>query len=263
MKTIIAGNWKMNLDRSSGAELAKRLGVAAQELRTTELWIAPPTALLSTVAGALGAYSPVRLGGQNVFWEKSGAFTGEVSAPMLLELGCSFALTGHSERRTLFGETDATAAARTVGALEGGIAAIFCIGETLEERTAGRMKVRLRDQLGALEIALSRDAIKSTLPLLIEEGKLLIAYEPVWAIGTGKVASSTEVEEAHCEIQRLWTEGMNLPTPIILYGGSVTPDNSRELAQVPAVDGFLVGGASLDVSRFAAIFEATRTAAAK
>lgn len=253
MKTIIAGNWKMNLDRPSGVSLAKRLHAAAGELTKTELWIAPPATLLADIRSALGPHSPVMLGGQNVFWEASGAYTGEISAAMLAEAGCSFVLAGHSERRTLFGETDESAAARALGALRGGLTTIFCVGEQLEERLAGDTKTRLREQLGALEKKLLADKIGETLPSLLTQGRFLIAYEPVWAIGTGKVATPSEIHDAHAEILDIWKTGMGLSAPRILYGGSVTPDNFASIIEVDAVDGALVGGASLVHEKFVGI----------
>jgi triosephosphate isomerase len=174
---------------------------------------------------------------QNVHWAPEGAFTGEVSAPMLLELGVSGAIVGHSERRQYFGETDETVARRALAALEHGLRVIACVGESEEERESGQMELVLRLQVEAIAEATG------------ESEQLVIAYEPVWAIGTGKTATPEQAREAHTFINTL------LPVPV-LYGGSVKPDNAEELLSQPDVDGALVGGASLEVESFTAICQA-------
>ena len=178
---------------------------------------------------------------QNVHWEHEGAYTGEVSPPMLLELGVDGALVGHSERRQYFGETDETVARRTLAALEAGLGVIACVGETQEERESGQMEVVLKLQVEALA-----DTVGA-------HENLVLAYEPVWAIGTGKTATPEQAQEAHAFIRSL----LDVP---VLYGGSVKPDNAEELLAQPDIDGALVGGASLDVESFAAICRRARRA---
>jgi triosephosphate isomerase len=174
---------------------------------------------------------------QNVHWAEEGAFTGEISAPMLLELGVSGAIVGHSERRQYFGETDETVARRTAGALEHGLRVIACVGESLEERESGQMELVLRVQVEAIGEAAG------------PHERLVIAYEPVWAIGTGRTATPDQASEAHAYIKGL----LDVP---VLYGGSVKPDNADELISQDGVDGALVGGASLEVESFTAICQA-------
>jgi triosephosphate isomerase len=174
---------------------------------------------------------------QNVHWAEEGAFTGEVSAPMLLELGVTGAIVGHSERRQYFGETDETVARRTAGALEHGLRVIACVGESLEERESGQMELVLRVQVEAIEGAVGAHE------------RLVIAYEPVWAIGTGRTATAEQARQAHAQIKDL----LDVP---VLYGGSVKPENAAELLAEEDIDGALVGGASLDVESFTAICQA-------
>jgi len=192
----------------------------------------------TSLAAAVGRGVPVYA--QNVHWAAEGAYTGEVSAPMLLELGVTGAIVGHSERRQYFGETDETVARRTAAALEAGLRVIACVGESLEERQSGQMELVLR-----LHVESIRDAVG-------QHENLVIAYEPVWAIGTGKTATPAMAQEAHETIKSL----LDVP---VLYGGSVKPENAAELLAQPAVDGALVGGASLDVDSFAAICRAAVT----
>jgi triosephosphate isomerase len=215
---IVVGNWKMY----RGPDPAALAGLDAI--------VCPPfTRLRDCVAAGLATYA------QNVHWESEGAFTGEISAPMLLELGVTGTLVGHSERRQYFGETDETVALRTRGALDAGLDVIACVGETLAEREAGETEDVLRRQLSVLE----------------PHDRLTIAYEPVWAIGTGLTATPETAQEAHAFIKSL------LDRPV-LYGGSVKPDNAAALFAQPDVDGGLVGGASLDIDSFRAICEAAR-----
>jgi triosephosphate isomerase len=210
---IIAGNWKM----FHGPEPSALAGLDAI--------VAPPfTRLRECVDAGLTTYA------QNVHWEPEGAYTGEISAPMLLELGVTGSLVGHSERRQYFGETDQTVALRTRTALAAGLRVIACVGETLEQRERGETEDVLRRQLSVLE----------------PHPNLVLAYEPVWAIGTGLTATPEQAEQAHVFIKSL------LDAPV-LYGGSVKPDNAATLLGQPAVDGALVGGASLDVDSFKAI----------
>jgi len=213
---IVAGNWKMY----RGPEL--------DGLRGLDAIVCPPyTRLRECVDAGLTTYA------QNVHWEAEGAYTGEISAPMLLELGVAGSLVGHSERRQYFGETDETVAKRTRAALDAGLKVIACVGETLAEREGGETEDVLRRQLSVLE----------------PHPSLVLAYEPVWAIGTGLTATPEMAQEAHAFIKSL------LPAPV-LYGGSVKPDNAAALLAQPDVDGALVGGASLDVDSFKAICRA-------
>jgi len=213
---LIAGNWKM----FRGPDPAGLAGLDAV--------ICPPfTRLRDCVEAGLTTYA------QNVHWEPEGAYTGEISAPMLLELGVAGSLVGHSERRQYFGETDEAVAKRAQAALEHGIQVIACVGETEAEREAGETEEVLRRQAGVLEA----------------HEQLVLAYEPVWAIGTGKTATPEQAQEAHALLRTL----IDVP---ILYGGSVKPDNAADLLAQPDVDGALVGGASLDVESFAAICKA-------
>jgi triosephosphate isomerase len=196
--------------------------------------VAPPFVSLGAAVQAL-AGTEVGVFAQNVHWDREGAFTGEVAAPMLKELGVYGAIVGHSERRQHFGETDETVARRAAAALEDGMHVIACVGETLDEREAGRTHEVLRRQVAVLE----------------HDDNLVIAYEPVWAIGTGRNATPEMAEEAHETIKEL----LDLP---VLYGGSVKPGNAAELLAQPAVDGALVGGASLEVDSFVGICRAAR-----
>ena len=229
---LIAGNWKM----FKGPAQA---GAFCRELREADLpddvdvVVCPPYVSLEVAVQAL-AGTEVGVFAQNCHWELDGAFTGEISAPMLQELGVYGTLVGHSERRQWFGETDETVAQRVRTALAQGLHVIVCVGESEAEREAGETDAVLRRQVGVLEA----------------DDNLVIAYEPVWAIGTGKTATPELVQQAHETIKSV----LDLP---VLYGGSVKPDNAAELMAQPAVDGALVGGASLDVESFAAICRAS------
>ena len=226
---LIAGNWKMYKGPAETAEFCIELKRQIPELENLDVAVCPPFASLA-VAVQILAGTDIAVAAQNVHWEDEGAFTGEVSAPMLRELGVYGAIVGHSERRQLFGETDETTAKRARAALDAGLSVIACVGETEAEREAGETEAVLRRQVSALEA----------------EDNLVVAYEPVWAIGTGKSATPEMAQEAHVLIKSL------LAVPV-LYGGSVKPENAAELLALPDVDGALVGGASLDVESFAAI----------
>ncbi len=226
---LIAGNWKMYKGPAETAEFCIELRRRAEEFTWIDIAVCPPFASLG-VAVQLLAGTDIAVAAQNVHWESEGAFTGEVSAPMLRELGVYGAIVGHSERRQLFGETDEGVAKRARAALDAGLSVIACVGETEAEREAGETEDVLRRQVSLLEA----------------EDNLVLAYEPVWAIGTGKTATPEIAQEAHAFIKSL------LDAPV-LYGGSVKPDNAAELLAQPDVDGALVGGASLDVESFAAI----------
>jgi triosephosphate isomerase len=225
---IVAGNWKMFPGPDPHALAARLAGITG-----VDAIVCPPyTSLARCVEAGLTTYA------QNVHWENEGAYTGEISPSMLLGLGVAGSLVGHSERRLYFGETDAGVARRAQAALEAGLGVIACVGETQEERDSGDMETVLRIQVDAI-----RDACGP-------HERLVIAYEPVWAIGTGRTATPETAQEAHAFIKSL------LDRPV-LYGGSVKPDNADELMSQPDVDGALVGGASLDVESFASICQAT------
>ena len=226
---LIAGNWKMYKGPAETAEFCIELRRRAEEFTWIDIAVCPPFASLG-VAVQLLAGTDVAVAAQNVHWEPEGAFTGEVSAPMLRELGVYGAIVGHSERRQYFGETDEDVSKRARAALDAGLSVIACVGETEAEREAGETDDVLRRQVSVLEA----------------EDNLVVAYEPVWAIGTGKTATPEIAQEAHAFIKGL----LDVP---VLYGGSVKPDNAAELLAQPDVDGALVGGASLDVESFAAI----------
>jgi triosephosphate isomerase (TIM) len=226
---LIAGNWKMYKGQGETAEFCVDLRRRLADLEGVEVAVCPPFTSLAVAVQVL-AGTDVAVAAQNVHWEPEGAFTGEVSAPMLRELGVYGAIVGHSERRQFFGETDEGVGRRTRAALDEGLSVIACVGETEEERERRETEDVLRRQLSVLEA----------------EDNLVIAYEPVWAIGTGKTATPEIAEQAHAFIKSL----LDVP---VLYGGSVKPENAEELLSLPAVDGALVGGASLDVDSFASI----------
>jgi triosephosphate isomerase len=233
---LIAGNWKMNRTASETAEFCSLLRRRVEGLAgSVDISVFPPfTSLAAAVSGL--ADTEVAVGAQNVHWATDGAFTGEVSAPMLRELGAYAAIVGHSERRQYFCETDETVALRASAALEAGLFVIACVGELEREREAGETEAVLRRQVGVLS----------------EDDRLVVAYEPVWAIGTGKTATPEQARDAHAVIKGL----LDVP---VLYGGSVTPGNAEELLAQTGVDGALVGGASLDLDSFAAICELAAT----
>jgi triosephosphate isomerase len=222
---LIAGNWKMHKWPSQTVEFCR----AFASPPGVDVVVCPPyTSLREAVEGGLTVFA------QNVHWAREGAFTGEISAPMLSELGVEGTLVGHSERRQYFGDTDESVARRALAALEAGLRVIACVGESEEERTSGQTELVLRLQVESLADSVG------------DPDGLTIAYEPVWAIGTGKTASPEQAQEAHAFVKTL----VGVP---VLYGGSVNPDNAEELLSQPDVDGALVGGASLEVDSFTAI----------
>lgn len=238
-KNIVAGNWKMNLGPKAAIELAQSLKEPAASCQKTEVWVAPAFPSLSNVIKT-AAGSTLKVGAQNVHWEEKGAFTGEASVSMLKELGCNFAIVGHSERRHIFGESDEMVSKRCLAALNSGLPVILCIGETLAQREASETTSVLIKQLEAVTNSVNAELSKL----------LTIAYEPVWAIGTGKVASIDEIADAHDSIDKYWQSVHGDNTPPILYGGSVSPDNFAEIIKVDRVSGALVGGASLSTEKF-------------
>jgi triosephosphate isomerase len=240
-KPFIAGNWKMNLLTAEAIELARAVVAAAEGLEV-EVGIAPTYTAISAVGSVLKG-SKVRLMAQNLFWEDKGAFTGEISAPMIEDLGCTHVIIGHSERRQFFGETDETVNRRLAAALKHGLVPIVCIGETLAEREANRTLQVLEAQVRGGLKGLTAAELKS----------LVVAYEPVWAIGTGKTAGKEQAQEAHAFIRqllgRLYSKDFAAAVRI-QYGGSVKPDNVKELMSMPDIDGALVGGAALKADSF-------------
>lgn len=241
-KPIIVGNWKMNCTISEALELVKRLRVMLSDVRGVEIVIAPPFTALSPVSRALIG-SNMTLAAQNLFWEGKGAFTGEISAEMIMDAGCDYVIIGHSERRQFFAETDDSVNRKVKAALVGGLIPIVCVGETLAEREAGEtfpvIERQLTNGLNDVRISYSED--------------LVIAYEPVWAIGTGRTATPSQAQEVHAYI-RSFLKNVGAAEDIrVLYGGSVKPENIDDLMMEPDIDGALVGGASLKADFFARI----------
>ena len=236
---LIAGNWKMFKDATETEAFCRELLAALGDVEDVDVAVCPPsTSLVQALAGLGG--TAVSVCAQNVHWAESGAYTGEVSPGMLRDLGVAGTLVGHSERRQSFGETDETTARRAKAALEAGLWVIACVGETEAEREAEQTETVLERQVRAIAAEVG-DATEG----------LVLAYEPVWAIGTGKTATPEQAQEAHAFIRSL----IDVP---VLYGGSVKPDNAAELLAQPDVGGALVGGASLDVQSFTAICKAAR-----
>jgi triosephosphate isomerase len=241
---LIAGNWKMNLNLKQAAGLVRSIVSNVHGLRGVEVLVAPPFTLIPAVNKAIGD-STILLAGQNMHWEESGAFTGEVSGNMLKEAGCTHVILGHSERRTLFKETSEIIDLKVRSAIKIGLIPIICIGETLEEREAGKTFEIIETQLN--------ESLKGFKEAKKIPESTILAYEPVWAIGTGKTATPAQAQEVH-EFIRKWIEtnfGSNMSKQIrILYGGSVKPENIKELMSQPDIDGALVGGASLKADSF-------------
>ena len=235
---LIAGNWKMFKGASETAEFCAALRDREAEVEGVDVVVCPPYTSLHHAITVLAGTS-VAVFAQNVHWAGEGPYTGEVSAPMLRELGVTGAIIAHSERRQMFAETDETAALRVEGALDGGLSVIACVGETEAERDAGETEAVVRRQVDALRVVVHEDHLD----------RLAIAYEPVWAIGTGRTATPEQAEEAHALVKSI----LDIP---VLYGGSVKPDNAEQLLAEPDVDGALVGGASLELESFLAICRA-------
>ncbi|GAC1556742.1 MAG: triose-phosphate isomerase [Polyangiales bacterium] len=247
-RPLIAGNWKMFNGGRTGVELAEGCVAFARDLPGVDVVIAPPFTALAAVADTIDG-SPVQLAAQNVYPKDQGAFTGEISGPMLEECGCTWVIVGHRERRQYVAETDSFVAEKAAAALRHELLPIVCVGETLQQREAGEMLRVVKQQVDAF-----LDVIAQT------PKAVAIAYEPIWAIGTGKTAGPTEAEEVHAAI-RSWLEKKSpdlAKRTRILYGGSVKPDNAAALLACPNVDGFLVGGASLDAGSFGAIAKSAR-----
>jgi triosephosphate isomerase len=250
---FIAGNWKMFKTVHETVVFVKELRTAVRDVTGVEIVVAPPFTAVHAAAEA-ARNTNIGVAAQDLYWEKEGAFTGEVSATMVKEAGAEYVIIGHSERRRLFGETDAIVNRKTAAALAADLTPIVCIGETLEEREANatfdvldRQVKEGLDRLSGAQIA-----------------ELVIAYEPVWAIGTGRHATAAQAGEAHAHIRkrlRQWFGGDAADHCHVIYGGSVKPDNIRDLIAEPDVDGALVGGASLEVRSFQEIVARSRSAA--
>jgi triosephosphate isomerase len=244
-RMFIAGNWKMNLDRASAVALATQVAKDASSLEGVDLAVFPPSVYVDAVARVL-AHSKVAWGLQNVYHQPNGAFTGEVSVAMLRDLGCRYVILGHSERRHILGETDQDVNKKVHAVLTGGVTPIVCVGETLGEREAGRTLEVIGRQISGSLAGLTADQMRRT----------VIAYEPVWAIGTGRNATPEQAEEVHLALRNLLETHYNgevAQSVPIQYGGSVKPSNARELLSQPDIDGALVGGASLKAADFMAI----------
>ncbi len=245
-KSLVAANWKMNKTTSEATAAATAV-VAGGPFEGVDVVICPPATSIAYVAAAV-AGSGIGVGAQNVHWESDGAFTGELSTGMILDAGCRYSIVGHSERRSLFGETDLDVQRKSRALLDAGLVPIVCVGETLEQREAGSTESILATQLAA-----SLDGLGGALPTIV------LAYEPVWAIGTGLTATPEQAQEAHRFLRdRLADLGGEAAAAAtrILYGGSVKPANAAELFGQPDVDGGLIGGASLDPASFLAIVAA-------
>lgn len=241
-RPIIAGNWKMNLDRAAAVALAAAVGQRSAGIAGVDLVVFPPSVYLDAVGAAL-AGSSVACGAQNVYDQPNGAFTGEISTAMLVDLGCRYVILGHSERRHILGETNEEVNKKAVSALAAGLVPIVCVGELLAEREAGRTGEAIRRQFDGSLGNLSEAQI----------GRVVLAYEPVWAIGTGKVATPEQAEEVHKDLRKILADRYNAAIAEavrIQYGGSVKASNAAELLAQPNVDGALVGGASLKADEF-------------
>lgn len=243
-KPLIAGNWKMNLDIGDAVKLVQTIGASLKDDTGREVLVAPPFTSLPAVKQAIGK-AKIFLAGQNMHWEMKGAYTGEISGRMLQQVGCTHVILGHSERRTLFGESSEVVDLKVKSAVFLGLIPIVCVGESLEERESGRTFAVLEDQLNA---SLQNFRADELMPV-----STILAYEPIWAIGTGKTASPEQAQEVHVFV-REWIGKTFGPVPArdvrILYGGSVKPSNIKELMSMPDIDGVLVGGASLKAEEF-------------
>lgn len=246
-KPFIAGNWKLNKTVSEALEFITSLKEACQGVSDAEIVAIPPYTALCPMSSLIQD-SPIKLGSQNLFWEDNGAYTGEISIDMLLDVGCSYGVVGHSERRQYFGETNETVNKKIKAALAHGLTPIFCMGESLKERESGKTMEKVESQIleGLVDIGEE------------DSRKIVFAYEPIWAIGTGLTATPEQAEEVHRFIRNILAEkyGNDLSScAIILYGGSVKPDNTFSLLSEKDINGALVGGASLKADSFAEIIK--------
>lgn len=241
-KPFLAGNWKMHKTIPEAVEMVKALKEESPQLTDAELVVIPPYTMLSEVKKVIEG-STIQLGAQNIFWEEKGAFTGEVSPPMLKDAGCQYVTIGHSERRQYFGETNETVNKKIKAALAHELTPIMCIGESLEEREKGNTMDKVETQMNSGLEGLGKDEIR----------RIVIAYEPIWAIGTGVTATPSQAEEIHSFIRKKLTEkyGNEIASyAIILYGGSVKPANTYSILKENNINGALVGGASLEADSF-------------
>src|SRR5216110_1649980 len=250
-KKIVAANWKMNMTQAESERFVETFLRDCGEITDVEVVIVPPFTAIAKVTECLDKAQNIKVGAQNMYWEKNGPFTGEISATLLRDLFVHYVVLGHSERRTLFGETDEMVNRKVRAAHEAKLRPIVCIGETLEQRDKGNVEKILSIQLRGSLAGLNPKELQET----------VIAYEPVWAIGTGRNATPAQAQEAHAFVRRILGEMSNEPTADrirIQYGGSVKPENARELMSQPDIDGALVGGASLDPRSFVQIVKAAR-----
>src|SRR5215470_3407626 len=250
-KKIVAANWKMNMTQAESERFVDSFLRDIGEINDVEVVIIPPFTAIAKVSEALGKADNIKVGAQNMYWEKSGPFTGEISASLLRDLFVHYVVLGHSERRTLFGETDEMVNRKVRAAHEAKLRPIVCIGETLDQRDKGNVEKILSIQLRGSLVGLKPKELQQT----------VIAYEPVWAIGTGRNATAAQAQEAHAFIRRTLREMTDDATAHrirLQYGGSVKPENARELMSQRDIDGALVGGASLDPRSFAQIVKAAR-----
>lgn len=247
-RPFVAGNWKMNLNRRESLDLVQSLVLKAPANSPADIAVCPPFVYVDAVV-QVAHNSHIKVGAQNLYFESSGAYTGEVSGPMVKDIGCDYVILGHSERRAIFGESDEQVNKKLHAALANDLTPIVCVGELLEEREAGKtldvIKSQFQGSLAGLDTA--------------SASRLVIAYEPVWAIGTGKVATPDQAEEVHASLRAMLAEtfGADVADAVrIQYGGSVKPDNASDLMSQPNIDGALVGGAALKADSFLAIIEA-------
>lgn len=250
-KKIVAANWKMNMTQAESERFVQSLLLDLGDITDVEVVIVPPFTAIAKVMEALGASQSIKVGAQNMHWEPNGPFTGEISAALLRDLLVRYVVLGHSERRMLFGETDEIVNRKVRAAHEATLRAIVCVGETLEQRDKGNVEKILSIQLRGSLQNLNEKELQET----------VIAYEPVWAIGTGRNATSQQAQEAHAFIRHTLCEIFDEATADrirIQYGGSVKPENARDLMTQPDIDGTLVGGASLDPRTFTQIVKAAR-----
>jgi triosephosphate isomerase len=250
-KKIIAANWKMNMTQAESAEFVHSLLLDIGDILEVDVVIIPPFTAIAKVTEALGKAQNIKVGAQNMHWERSGPFTGEISAALLRDLFVRYVILGHSERRTLFGETDEIVNRKVRAAHEATLRPIVCVGETLGQRDAGQVEEVLSNQLRGSLADLSAKELQET----------IVAYEPVWAIGTGRNATPAQAQQAHAFIRQTLGEMTDQATADrirIQYGGSVKPGNARDLMLQPDIDGALVGGASLEARSFSEIINAAR-----
>ncbi|PYL30916.1 MAG: triose-phosphate isomerase [Verrucomicrobia bacterium] len=250
-KKIVAANWKMNMTQAESERFVQSLLLDLGDITDVEVVIVPPFTAIAKVMEALGASQSIKVGAQNMHWEPNGPFTGEISSALLRDLLVRYVVLGHSERRILFGETDEIVNRKVRAAHEATLRPIVCVGETLEQRDKGNVEKILSIQLRGSLQDLNEKELQET----------VIAYEPVWAIGTGRNATSQQAQEAHAFIRHTLCEISDEATADrirIQYGGSVKPENARDLMTQPDIDGALVGGASLDPRTFAQIVKAAR-----